>query len=363
MANADVVKNANDLRRKIENLGSVGSKQHAPWLEKVLELSDKTIAHESKVIGPKDHLDKANYTDVVERDYGPPIKTIRICFSDTAAAKKCRDMSSAAFSRNVRPRFDCVQQRNVDSCFKTIRDNAADVIAVDAAFTQRAKQKYNLRPIIAEKYNSSSDGSYYVVAAVRKASTIKSLHDLKGAKACFPRYLGVSYNSVLSVLLQKGLIQNTECPRVTALANFFGSSCLPGITERASDEDIKDDVKEKVCSLCSATDGVKCSDSNGKMRGDFGALKCLTTANSGDVAFVRQDSLLNGAYFTCFKTPFLCLYIFFIIGNQFKPDDLELLCPDGGRASLQNYESCNFGKAPANMVMTHFESHRLVLLF
>lgn len=70
MANADVVKNVNDLRRKIENLGSVGSKQHAAWLEKVLELSDKTVPHESKVIGPKDHLDKANYTDVVERDYG-----------------------------------------------------------------------------------------------------------------------------------------------------------------------------------------------------------------------------------------------------------------------------------------------------
>lgn len=291
MANADVVKNANDLRRKIENLESVGSKQHAPWLEKVLELNDKTIPHESKIIAPKDHLDKANYTDVVERDYGPPIKTIRICLSSDTAGDKCRDLSRGAFSRNVRPRFDCVQERSIDSCFKTIRDNAADVIAVDAAYVERAKQKYNLRPIIAEKYNSSTDGSYYVVAAVRKGTTIQSLNDLKGAKGCFARYSGVGYNAVLSVLLEKGFIQGNECPRVAALANFFGASCLPGVVD---DNGIATDVKEKVCSLCSGDGKVKCSDNVGGNRGDFGALKCVTGANGGDVAFVRQDALLDG---------------------------------------------------------------------
>lgn len=300
MTNADIVKNANDLRRKIENLESVGSKQHAPWLEKVLELSDKTIPHESKVIGPKDHLDKANYTDVVERDYGPPIKTIRICFSSIAAARKCRDFSNAAFSRNVRPRFDCVPERNLEGCFKTIRDNAADVTAVDAAEAERAKEKFNLRPIIADKYNSSADGSYYTVAVVRKTSTFKSLHDLKGAKACFPRYLGVAYYSALSTLIQNQLIQANDCPRVSALVNFFGASCLPGVADRANEEGIATDVKEKACSLC---DGginafARCSRSDDARRGDFGALKCLSSSNGGEVAFVRQDALLGGKFST-----------------------------------------------------------------
>lgn len=297
MTNADVVKNVNDLRRKIENLETVGSKQHALWLEKVLELNDKTIPHESKVIGPKDHLDKANYTDVVERDYGPPIKTIRICYTSNTAAKKCRDFSNAAFSRNVRPRFDCVAEESIEKCFLTIRDNAADVIAVDAAQVDNAKQEFNLRPIVTEKYNSSTDGSFYIVAVVRKASTLKSLHDLKGAKACFPKYLGVGYYAALSVLIQKQLIQTNDCPRVTAIANFFGSSCLSGVATRANDEGISVDVKSKLCSLCDGGDNnlAKCSESNDLRSGDFGALKCLSSSsNGGDVAFVRQDAVLNG---------------------------------------------------------------------
>lgn len=296
MANADVIKNANELRRKIENLESVGSKQHAPWLEKVLELSNKTIPHESKIIGPKDHLDKANYTDVVERDYGPPIKTIRICYSSSAAARKCRDFSNAVFSRNVRPRFDCVAERNLDGCFRTIRDNAADIIAVDAAQAEKAKERYNLRPIVAEKYNSSTDGAYYTVAVVRKSTTFKSLNDLKGAKACFPRYLGVAYYSVLSTLLQKQLIQANECPRVSAVANFFGPSCLPGVVGGASEEGITTDIREKVCSICDGATSplARCSESDDARVGDFGALKCLSGSNGGDVAFVRQDAALDG---------------------------------------------------------------------
>lgn len=300
MANADVVKNPNDLRRKIENLESVGSKVQAPWLEKVLELSDKTVPHESKIIGPKDHLDKANYTDVVERDYGPPIKTIRICYVGnsvgSAASKKCRDFSNAAFSRNVRPRFDCVAELNLDGCLRTIRDNAADVIAVDAAQAERAKREFNLRPIIAEKYNSSTDGSYYVVAVVRKSSSFKTLRDLEGAKACLPKYLGVGYNSVLSILLQNRLIKATDCPRLTAFANFFGSSCLPGVRGPVDQERIDANTKGKVTRLCGGLtmQAGRSTDSESRA-GDFGALDCLVSGD-GEVAFVRQDVVLKGTF-------------------------------------------------------------------
>lgn len=295
MTNADIVKNVNDLRRKIENLGSVGSKQNAAWLEKVLELSDKTAPHESKIIGPRDHLDKANYTDVVERDYGPPIKTIRICVTSKDELEKCRDLSRGAFSRNVRPRFDCINQRDVEGCLRTIRDNGADIITIDAALTEKAQRKYNLRPIVAEKYNSSADGSFYVVAVVRKSSIFRSFQDLKGAKACFTRYDGVGVTSPLSVLLQQGLIKADDCPRDRALANFFGSSCMPGANSVRDRLELN--VMEKLCALCQG-DGsdpsTKCFENVEIRRGDVGAFKCLVEVNGGDVAFVRQDSLFEG---------------------------------------------------------------------
>lgn len=131
MTNADVVKSVDDLRRKIENLNTIGAKNHAPWLEKLLELNEKTLPRENKIISPGDYLDKANYTDVIERDYGPPFKTVRFCVVSEDEEKKCRALSKSAFSRNIRPRFDCVVEKNVHDCLTTIRDNGADVITLD----------------------------------------------------------------------------------------------------------------------------------------------------------------------------------------------------------------------------------------
>lgn len=131
MANADVVKTIDELRTKISNLYSIGSQQHAAWLEKVLEINDKNAPKESKIITPGDHLDKANYTDVIERDYGPPFRSIRFCVISDDELQKCRELSKAAFSRDIRPRFECVQEKNVYDCMKTIQNNGADIITLD----------------------------------------------------------------------------------------------------------------------------------------------------------------------------------------------------------------------------------------
>lgn len=131
MTNADIVKTVDGLRRKIENLNTVGAKNHASWLEKVLELNDKTAPKENKVISPGDYLDKANYTDVLERDYGPPFKAIRFCVTSVDEENKCRAFSKAAFPREIRPRIDCVLEKTVYDCLKSIRDNGADVITLD----------------------------------------------------------------------------------------------------------------------------------------------------------------------------------------------------------------------------------------
>lgn len=131
MSNADIAKTIGELRKKIENLSSLGAKEHAPWLEKILELNDKTEPKENKIISPGDYLDKANYTDVVERDYGPPYKLLRFCVTSVDEWEKCKALSKSAFSRDIRPRFDCVQEKSRYDCLKTIQDNGADVITLD----------------------------------------------------------------------------------------------------------------------------------------------------------------------------------------------------------------------------------------
>lgn len=38
-----------------------------------------------------------------------------------------------------------------------------------------------------------------------------------------------------------------------------------------------------------------------------------------------------------------------------KYDDIELLCPNGGRAAIDQYSKCNLGKVPAHVVRFLYE--------
>lgn len=291
MANADVVKTVDELRRKIENLDSVGTKNHAPWLEKILELNDKTVPKENKIITPGDYLDKANYTDVIERDYGPPFKTVRFCVTSETERKKCQALSKSAFSRNIRPRFGCVEEKSVFDCMKTIRDNGADVITLDGGLVDKARKDYNLIPIIAEQYGNAG-GSYYAVAVVRKDSKFQNFSDLRGTKSC---HTGIGrtagYNAPLYTLISQNLIEKTNCPYPKALSNFFSESCLPGAKDPRWG--IKDGDSERLCKLCGGDIDrknvtTKCNfDSSESYSGYTGAFRCLVQGG-GDVAFVKH---------------------------------------------------------------------------
>ncbi|KAL1488017.1 hypothetical protein ABEB36_015392 [Hypothenemus hampei] len=344
MTNAAVAKSAEELRRKIENLANVGSKNHASWWQKILELNDKTIPKENKAISPGTYLDKANYTDVVERDYGPPFKVLRFCVTSQEEENKCHTLSAAAFSRNIRPRFDCVLEKSVFDCLKSVQDNGADVITLDGGLVDVAMKKYNLKPILEEQYGNR--GTYYAVAVIRKNSTIQSFEDLRGKKSC---HTGIGrtagYNAPLYTLLSKGLIQKTDCPYPKALSKFFDSSCLPGSKDPKWNLD--EPIAEKLCSLCSGDlekkeISSKCNfDQSESFSGYTGAFRCLIEAG-GDVAFVKHvtvpgntDGKNNESW-----------------AKDLKSGDFELLCSDGGRASVTEFDRCHLAHAPPHMVVT-----------
>lgn len=114
-------------------------------------------------------------------------------------------------------RFDCIEEKDINDCLETIRDNGADVITLDAGLVDMAQRKYNLRPIVAEKY-SATGGSYYAVAVVRKDSSFQSFSDLRGAKSC---HTGMSrtagYIAPLYTLIKLNLIKPDQCPHPKAL--------------------------------------------------------------------------------------------------------------------------------------------------
>lgn len=298
MANADVVKTMDELRSKIANLNDIGEKNHAHWLESVLEVNDKSVIKDNPLISPKEYLDRANYTDVIEREYGPPVKVVRICVTSDVEDEKCKTLSKSAFSRDIRPKFECIHETSELNCIKAIRDNTADVISLDAAFIQTYKDKYNLKPILTEEHEPSK-GKYYSVAVVKKNSAIKSFEDLRGKKSCHSEYNNfASYRAPLYALIKAGLIKKVNCPYNKALSEFFAAgSCTPGV--KLAEYDVEKGVQDKMCSQCAGN--LDSNDSNpeeSKCQGDVkeafhgysGAFRCLVSGH-GDVAFVRHNTV------------------------------------------------------------------------
>lgn len=334
-------------------------------MEKVLDLTDKNVPKENKVIGPGDYLDKANYTDVLERDYGPPFKTVRFCVTSKDELEKCQAFSKAAFSRNIRPRFDCVEEKDVFDCFKTIRDNGADIITLDGGLVAKAQAEFNLKPIVAEQYGNQG-GSYFAVAVVKKDSPYKSFADLKGAKSC---HTGIGrtagYNAPLYTLIKLNLIKNTDCPYPKALSEFFsGGSCLPDSKDPRNK--LTEPVSEKLCTLCGGDVDkkdltTKCNfDQSESYSGYTGAFRCLVQGG-GDVAFVKHVTVPGNTGNYKWINLIERFYDFHenLDGKNteswaasLKSSDYELLCPDGGRAPVGEFKKCNLAQAPPHMVVT-----------
>ncbi|XP_066256640.1 transferrin isoform X1 [Euwallacea similis] len=349
MTNAAVAKSVDELRRKIENLNSIGSKSHAAWMEKILELNDKSAPKENKIISPGDYLDKANYTDVVERDHGPPFKSVRFCVTSKEEKNKCRSLSQASFSRNIRPRFDCVQGQSVDDCLEIISKNGADIITLDGGFVDVAIKNFDLKPILAEQYGSTG-GSYYAVAVVKRDSHIESFEDLRGKKSC---HTGIGrtagYNAPLYTLVSKGLIRDGDCPYPKALAEFFnGGSCLPGAKNWKYNLDGA--TSDKLCSLCGGevdtkNSATKCNfDQSESYSGYTGAFRCVVEGG-GDVAFVKHVTVPGNTDGNNQEA----------WAKDLKSEDYELLCPDGNRAPVSDYARCYLAQAPPHMVVTSNE--------
>jgi hypothetical protein len=274
--NGDITKTLDEIRQKIKNLNSIGEKNHAHWQESVLEVNNKSVIRDDDLITVKDYLNKANYTDVIEREYGPPVKVVRICVTSDVEHEKCVTFSKSAFSRDIRPRFECIQQTSELKCIKAIMDNTADVISLDAAFIETYKDKYNLKPILTEEHEPSK-GKYYAVAVVKKNSAIKSFEDLRGKKSCHSEYNNfASYRAPLYALIKAGLIKKASCPYNKALTEFFSGSCAPGIT--MAEYEVDNSVQEKMCSQC--VGNLESNDSNPIIQSTILHIQSTTESNA-----------------------------------------------------------------------------------
>uniref|UniRef100_A0A8C7ZT65 Serotransferrin n=1 Tax=Oryzias sinensis TaxID=183150 RepID=A0A8C7ZT65_9TELE len=241
-----------------------------------------------------------------------PAQKVKWCVKSDQEFRKCSDLAAAY------PTFSCVKKESTLDCIIAIKAGEADAITVDGGDVYTAGlNNYDLHPIIAEDYGTSSETCYYAVAVAKKGTTF-GIRDLRGKKSCHTG-LGKSagWNIPIGTLVSMDIIQWAgveDKPVEEEVSTFFQASCVPGATRGS-----------KLCELCKGD----CSRSQKEPYYDYnGAFNCLAEG-AGDVAFVKHLT----------------------VPDQEK-SKYELLCRDNTRAPIDDYKKCNLARVPAHAIVT-----------
>ncbi|KAK3593059.1 hypothetical protein CHS0354_007848 [Potamilus streckersoni] len=282
---------------------------------------------------------------------------VRWCVTKEAEEKKCNDMlqaimtiqvnpvsaqnvipefrAAAGLNKNMIPQLNCIRGVDVTDCMQMIENDKADLITLEAGQGYFAGRYHSMMPIMAEIYNqlNLSDVEHYAVAVRKKIKPMININNLQGARVCDPGIgTGAGWVYPVAFLLQNQLITVYECNAVVkTVTEFFGPMCLPGAL--TSFYNPFGNNPTRVCDLCIGSGVEQCTSSDPNA-GEDGAFRCLSS-DSGDIAFLRHNTVQLQA-----------------LVEGVDPGDFELICPTGGSAAITDYQQCNFGKVPNNIVMT-----------
>ncbi|CAG2103393.1 unnamed protein product, partial [Medioppia subpectinata] len=268
---------------------------------------------------------------------GPKPRLV-FCATSGEEMRKCEHWSQA-IQRSAWNAFDydlsCKVATDKDQCMNWIENSMAHLVLLDPGEVFTAGRYHSLVPVMYELYNNVKEKGYYSVAVVKTSTSsyIRDIRDLRGRKACFT---GVGHMSgwviPISRLLDEELLDIRDCNNmIKSAANFFGDSCAPNSLIDKNNPIGNNPVS--MCALCSAThpDKAKCSGSD--LYANFeGAFQCLATV--GDVSFLRHTTINQMSRF-----------------KRINKNEYELLCPNGGRRSVDSYLECNWGFVPSHAIV------------
>ncbi|KAK5650025.1 hypothetical protein RI129_001054 [Pyrocoelia pectoralis] len=247
-----------------------------------------------------------------------PPRTVRICTTTNLENAKCSWLREVSTVYGIEPDIDCLKADNKTHCMQGIAANLFDVVIVPADMVNQAKTSYQLKTLFYETVLNEEE-KYVTVGVVRANSGITSFEDLQSKRACFPKYDGVAWNSVVHTLNSKKLIK--ICPFIEGMSEFFSDSCVPNFPTN---------VSSSLKALCKP----------GIYDDEYGAMRCLTHGN-GDVAFVSKHT-----YSTFFK-------------DIKEKGDLRIDAKDYKILCDNSDESCHLSWAPPGQAMIRLNSSSL----
>ncbi|KAK9391435.1 melanotransferrin-like [Crotalus adamanteus] len=275
---------------------------------------------------------------------------VRWCCISDLELRKCEEW---ALNARADP-LVCVQADSMIGCIELIKKNEADAVTLDATHAYFA-ETCTLAPVAAECYGEGCAptrlepetlthvGGFpplYIVALVRKANQQGNRYTLRGKRSCHSHVYSPGGWLLLSQYTV-GAPENgsSSCSLTSAYQNFFWKGCMPGASGNLCKVCIGQEGRGKGSSRCAANH-------HERYYGNLGALRCLLGDPSGrsfgDVALLEHHNLLQNIDYLNSSG----------WATSYTPRDFELLCPDGSRAAITAWRTCNLGCVPPSIVVT-----------
>ncbi|GAB6026358.1 antigen p97 (melanoma associated) identified by monoclonal antibodies 133.2 and 96.5 [Chamberlinius hualienensis] len=276
-----------------------------------------------------------------------PSESVKFCVVSDVEMKKCIRMRTAMKAQLLKPELVCYRGRDQLGCMKAVRTAVADLVMLDAGDVYTAGQRFGLVPIIAEQYDL--DGPYYYAVAVAKIQDPDTdMLFVRGKYSCHTGY-GHAAGWVMPVnfLLKNDRLRNWKCDGARAASEFFQKSCAPG----GLGADFNSGWKQNtLCDLCHGTGENLCRrDHTEDFYGFTGAYRCLVEGG-GNIAFIKHT--------TVFETSNGNNKMWW--ARNLLSEDYELLCRDGSRKAVEEYETCNLGKVPGNAIVARPDNNTVL---
>ncbi|KAG7160041.1 Transferrin-like 2 [Homarus americanus] len=217
-----------------------------------------------------------------------------------------------------------------------VDDGLADLVVLDPNEIFIAGRYHSLVPIMKESYENGLK-FYYSVAVVHKGNltSVRSLADLAGTVACFPSVASMGgWVIPISELIRSQAMKIVDCNNhIKSASEFFSGGCAVNILSDKYNP--LGDNSQVLCSACgSDLPGQHCT-SQDIYAGYQGAFNCLL--DKGDIAFMKHSTIKRAIEST---------------ESLHTEDEFELLCQDGRRVAMSDFEECNWGTVPSNAIVT-----------
>lgn len=264
------------------------------------------------------------------------------CTKNNEEQNKCRNLTVAierdrASFDNFTSKIYCLMANSADECIHLIDREKAHITTLDAGDVFSAGRYNSLIPLMQEVLENGFT-NYHAVAVIKKDTLngLSSLSDLRNKRACFP-WVGSLAGWILPIfrLQREGGMEVVDCNnQVKIAANYFNNSCA--VYSLVDKFNPIGDNSDKLCTLCTGKmPGGRCTASDPYF-GYEGAFRCLL--ESGEVAFLRHSTVSEMLQKDEYK--------------NISPNIFELLCRDGRRLPLSEYQQCSWGLVPSDAVVT-----------